>query len=92
MQRGQFLSCLEATRGSKTMKNITLSAEERLIEAARKKARALHTSLNQEFRSWLQRYVAPEGEARVRGYRRLMGKLEHVSPGRRFTRDEMNER
>lgn len=36
------------------MKNVTLSAEEELIEQARQIARAKHTTLNQAFRDWLK--------------------------------------
>ena len=36
------------------MRNITLSADEKLIEAAREKARARYTTLNEEFRRWLE--------------------------------------
>jgi phosphoglycolate phosphatase-like HAD superfamily hydrolase len=39
------------------MKNITLSADEKRIEAAREWARAEHTTLNAEFRRWLERYA-----------------------------------
>ncbi len=39
------------------MKNITLSADDRLIEAAREQARAEHTTLNDQFRIWLTDYV-----------------------------------
>ena len=35
------------------MKNITLSADERLIETARERARAEHSTLNDQFRLWL---------------------------------------
>jgi hypothetical protein len=35
------------------MKNITLSADEKLIEAARARAQAEQTSLNEQFRRWL---------------------------------------
>ena len=35
------------------MKNITLSADEGLIEAARERARTEHTTLNEQFRLWL---------------------------------------
>lgn len=77
------------------MKNITLSADERLIEAARHKAHSRKTTLNAEFRQWLQRYAQNErhGEQRVQAYRRLMEKLSGISTGgQRYTRDEMNER
>jgi len=35
------------------MKNITLSADEALIEAARAQAKAENTTLNEQFRLWL---------------------------------------
>ena len=37
-----------------SMKNIILSADENLIEAARQRAAAEHTTLNQQFRIWLE--------------------------------------
>lgn len=40
------------------MKNITLSADDKLIEAAR--ARAEQTTLNEQFRRWLADYVRQE--------------------------------
>ncbi len=39
------------------MKNITLSADEALIEAARQRAREEHTTLNEQFRCWLEEYA-----------------------------------
>jgi hypothetical protein len=39
------------------MKNITLNADEGLIEAARQLARAEHATLNDQFRLWLAEYV-----------------------------------
>ena len=75
------------------MKNVTLSAEESLIEAAREKARQRNTTLNAEFRLWLERYAASgEGSRRVDAYRRLMASMPGVRSGRVFSRDEMNER
>lgn len=74
------------------MKNVTLSADERLIEAARKRARAEQTTLNAEFRRWLEQYSAREDK--VRAYESLMQELRSrvKTGGRKFTRDEMNER
>lgn len=74
------------------MRNITLSADEKLIEAARERARTEHTTLNEQFRLWLEDYArcgrsADEAMAlveRMRSYVR--------TGGRKFTRDEMNER
>ena len=73
------------------MKNITLSADERLIEAARERARAEHTTLNEQFRLWLADYVQREQQAgrAMATIRELRGKLR---VGRKLTRDEMNER
>jgi hypothetical protein len=73
------------------MKNITLSAEEHLIERARQTALAERKTLNAAFREWLEEYTARSGEAE--GYDRLMQRLRgRVVAGRKFTREEMNER
>jgi hypothetical protein len=72
------------------MKNLTLSAEERLIEQARLVARSRHTTLNAAFRQWLRQYAgADSAEQR---YRAVMEELKQADAGRRFSRDEMNER
>jgi hypothetical protein len=72
------------------MKNVTLSADEDLIERARTIARTKRTTLNQEFRDWLARFAASEGG--VQSFDALMNDLHAVNAGRRYTRDEMNER
>jgi hypothetical protein len=72
------------------MKNVTLSAEESLIEQARHVARSQHKTLNAAFREWLEQYAAQAGNALE--FDALMKRLRHVRAGRRFTRDEMNER
>lgn len=72
------------------MKNITLSAEEDLIEQARLVAKSQRTTLNAAFREWLQQYTLRSGNARE--FDSLMKRLGHVKAGRRFSRDEMNER
>jgi hypothetical protein len=74
------------------MKNITLSADEGLIEAARERARAEHTTLNEQFRRWLKDYARREQQAdeAMAVIRQLRGKVR--TGGRKFTRDEMNER
>ena len=45
------------------MKNITLSADDKLIEAARARARAEKTTLNEQFRRWLADYVGQNQKA-----------------------------
>lgn len=72
------------------LKNITLSADEALIREARRQAAIENTSLNALFREWLAQYVARQ-EAVAR-YDDLMKRLSHINAGRKFTREEMNER
>jgi hypothetical protein len=72
------------------MKNITLSADERLISSAREKAGKENTSLNALFRQWLARY-AEKGQSKL-VYKKLMKRLSYARPGRKFSREEMNER
>jgi hypothetical protein len=74
------------------MKNITLSADEALIEAARERARAEHTTLNEQFRRWLADYARSQNraDAAMALIEELRGEVR--TGGRRFTRDEMNER
>ncbi len=74
------------------MKNITLSAEGGLIEAARQRAAEERTTLNAQFRLWLEDYVG-----RGRRPDSFMETIEYLrknygTGGRKFTRDEMNER
>lgn len=71
-------------------KNITLVAEEELIEKAREKARQEKFSLNSLFQNWLRQYVGQE-KAGV-DYDQLMEKLSYAAAGRKFERDELNER
>ncbi len=75
------------------MKNITLSAEEDLIEAARQEARSQQTTLNQLFREWLASIVARKARSREAQASVLLKRLAAgVNAGRKFTREEMNER
>ncbi len=74
------------------MKNITLSADDKLIEAARERARTEQTTLNEQFRRWLADYVRQEQQTES-----AMALIEELrqqvrTGGRKFTRDEMNER
>jgi hypothetical protein len=72
-------------------RNITFTADEHLIEEAREAARAEGTTLNEQFRLWLEQY------ARKRRAQRAMETVDRLrsyvrTDGRKFTRDEMNER
>jgi hypothetical protein len=72
------------------VKNITLSADEHLIEQARKTAQARHTTLNAAFRQWLEEFTAQQST--MQEYDALMDRLSYFKVDRKFTRDEMNER
>ena len=73
------------------MKNITLSADENLIEAARARARAEHTTLNELFCHWLAEYTGHH--ERLQRYDQVIGALRgKVRIGRKLTRDQMHER
>jgi len=74
------------------MRNVTFSADERMIEAARARARQERTTLNEQFRRWLEAYATRED--RAQDAMRVIADLRSTvrTGGRRFTRDERNER
>lgn len=72
------------------LKNITLSADENLIRKAREKARKQNKSLNVMFRAWLKSLVDQENV--YSNYDELMLRLNHINSGRKFSREELNER
>ncbi|MCH8125894.1 hypothetical protein IIC38_08035 [candidate division KSB1 bacterium] len=71
------------------LKNITLSAEEILIHKARERAYRERSTLNAEFRKWLQKYV--RNNLKISNYDTFMESLKYVHPGKTFSRDEMND-
>lgn len=73
------------------MRNITLSADERLIEEARERARREHTTLNEQFRRWLEAYAGRRDRA-VRARRTIDDVRATVRLRGPYTREEMNER
>jgi hypothetical protein len=74
------------------MKNITFSADESLITAARTRAAAEQSTLQEAFREWLERYALREATAEraMQTIADLRGSVR--TGGRRFSRDERNER
>jgi len=72
------------------LKNITLSAEDELIQKARQKAQKERTTLNATFRHWLKQYV--NAGINSSEYESLMKSLNYAQPGGTFSRDELNER
>ncbi len=73
------------------LKNITLSAEKDLIQKAREKAFVEKKSVNDLFRGWLKNYVE-QGRPKV-DLNAFLKQYGHIgSGGKKFTREEMNER
>ncbi len=73
---------------TRAMKNITFSADERLIEEAREEARRRKTTLNVLFRDWLAELAARD--ERKRKIDRLMDQMNQYNAGGPYSRDEMN--
>lgn len=72
------------------MRNVTLSASENLIDAAREKAREQNKTLNQVFREWLQDYTHRDD---TRAVTALYDRLSYLDlSGPKLTRDQLNER
>lgn len=70
--------------------NVTFSAEKALIERARRRAEAQHSTLNAEFRRWLAQYSEyPQSADELAA---LMETFSYAQAGQAFTRDELNER
>jgi hypothetical protein len=72
------------------MRNITFSADEALIEKARILAQANGSTLNAEFRKWLQQYTS--AKTRLEDFDLLMRNMRQVNAGGRSSRDELNQR
>lgn len=69
--------------------NITFSVDPLLLRQARAKAAQEHKVLNVLFREWLSGYLR---QGRGGNYRAMMKKLGYASAGKKFTREELNER
>ena len=84
------------------MKNITLSADEDLIEAACQRAAAEHTTLKEQFRLWLKNYVQRKQQVVssevpsetqgtladfLQGHIGVLNSSEHVPGGARMSED-----
>jgi len=74
------------------MKSITVHADEMLIEAAQARAKREQTTLDEKFQIWLADY-----KGHAYGAQQAMAVVSELQArlrtgGRKFTRDEMNER
>lgn len=72
------------------LKNITFSADEKLIQLARQKAIQQKRTLNQVFRDWLENYTNSKIQAVE--YNDLMRQLSYVKVDKKFSREELNRR
>jgi hypothetical protein len=74
------------------MRNITLSAEPDVIDDARAQAARENTTINEQFRLWLLSY-AKRGSRAEAAMASIEALQKHVNTGgKKFTREEMNER
>lgn len=73
------------------MQNITLSADEQTIEAAKRVAADEHTTLNEQFCLWLESYAKKKYKLQQfdETLQLLDGKLK---VGKKLTREQMNAR
>jgi hypothetical protein len=72
-------------------RNITFSADEAVIEAAREAARSEGTTLNEQFRLWLESYARRrQSEQALEAVRDIRSRYRMTGP--KPSRDEMNER
>ncbi len=84
------------------MRDIIISADERLIAAARRRAARERTTLNAQIRMWLEEYAGAErqfdpdeGKKQAERAMKVIRKIQEnikVKDGRKLTREEMNER
>ena len=84
------------------MKELTVHFDDLLLEAGRRKAVREKTTLHDLFRKWLEDYAGdereePDPEEGKRQAERAMAAIQELrkhikTGGRKFTRDEMNER
>src|SRR6266852_1770721 len=71
------------------VRKTTFNADRSCIKLAREEVESQNTTLTELFRGWLKRIA---GRVRPRKYRALMNELRYTDAGRKFARDEMNER
>jgi hypothetical protein len=79
-----------ALRYSIFVRKINLSADEFAIDRAREVAQSEGKTLDEAFEEWLEWYASrniTHGEIEA-----LFRSLKHVRAGRKFSRDEMNQR
>ncbi len=78
------------SRSKKKLLNITFSADPLLIKKARLFAKQENISLNDAFREWLSQFTRPAVTSDQ--FDSIMEQLSHINSGRKFSREELNER
>ncbi len=71
------------------METITLTVDKSVLDEAERLAQEQQVTREAVLNEWLHRSLGAE---RVRKYDELMERLKYVNAGRKFTREEMNER
>lgn len=72
------------------MTNVTFSISPVVLQRAREKAMAERRTLNELFRGWVEGYV--RGNKPAHDFRSVMLQLQHVNSGKKWSRNELNER
>lgn len=72
------------------METFVLTAEKETLEDARRAAQTENRTLEEVMRELLEKYAA--GIERGRRFDAVMEQMKYVNAGRKFTREEMNER
>jgi hypothetical protein len=85
-----FLLTQKIAHFFRVMKNITLTASEKLIETAREVAKKRKSTIRALFREWLADLL--QLQERELKFKEWDLRLEYANAGGQFTRKEMSER
>ena len=72
--------------------NVTVKAEDTLIERAKERARKENKTLDGLFNEWLQQYTENVDTNSAKEFDDFMDRVKYANPGRTFSREEMNAR
>ena len=72
--------------------NVTVKAEDTLIERAKERARKENKTLDGLFNEWLQQYTENADTNSAKEFDEFMDRVKYANPGRTFSREEMNAR
>ena len=70
--------------------NVTVRAEDTLLERAKERARKENKTLDGLFNEWLHRYTQNGNAVSAKGFDDFMERVRYANPGRIFSREEMN--